>query len=175
MGNRGRYGGDRLAITNNNHGPNRYSKVYLIEDHICKLSGCDSPWATIYCPLYFSATTTFWPKEIRKLQPFHDNNIQKNSLKLENILCHAYGRGKESGWGRGQGHPIPVENDREHDGAMSILLWSCCLFNSDAKFSLFFGSVLSWENELGWIAALCVEEVYRLVTQYGYLEPRINP
>ena len=27
---------DRLDVTDNIHAPNRYSKAYLIEDHICR-------------------------------------------------------------------------------------------------------------------------------------------
>ena len=30
--------GNRLAITNNQHTPNIHSKLYLIEDNICKIS-----------------------------------------------------------------------------------------------------------------------------------------
>ena len=34
-----RDGDNRLAITNNQHEPNRYSKSHLIEDNINKISG----------------------------------------------------------------------------------------------------------------------------------------
>ena len=36
-------GGARLATTNNQHAPNRYLKVHLIEYNICKIYACYSP------------------------------------------------------------------------------------------------------------------------------------
>ena len=53
---RWRYGGDGLAIKNNNHAPNRYSKSYLIKYNICKVYGSDSPCVMKYFPLSISTT-----------------------------------------------------------------------------------------------------------------------
>ena len=52
-------GSDRLAIKNNKHEPNRYSKFYLIKDNICKLSICNSPWVTSYCRLSLTTISTY--------------------------------------------------------------------------------------------------------------------
>ena len=75
--------GDRLAITNNQHAPDRYSKVYLIQDAICKLYGRDSPWVTNHHPFFLTTTATFLKKETKKLQPFHDKQLQKAPLPLQ--------------------------------------------------------------------------------------------
>ena len=55
-----------LAITNNHHAPNRYSKAYAIKDNICKLYVCDSPWLTRYLLLSITTTVTSWPEEKSK-------------------------------------------------------------------------------------------------------------
>ena len=35
------YDGDRLVLKNNQHAPDRYSRVYLIKESICRLSVCN--------------------------------------------------------------------------------------------------------------------------------------
>ena len=54
-----RDGDSILAIKNNQHASNKYSKVSLIEDNICKLYGHHSPWGIRYLPLSLTATTTY--------------------------------------------------------------------------------------------------------------------
>ena len=80
-----RYGGDRFTITKNQHTPNRYSKAYLIEDDIRKLSGRDSPWVTSYHVFSLTTAATSWPKGTKKPQPSHDKQIQKYLLPLQKI------------------------------------------------------------------------------------------
>ena len=78
----------RLAIINDQHAPNIYSKAYLIEDNICKLSVCDSPWVTIY-HLFFSATTvTSWPGERRNHRRFTINSSKNLRCYRKNIVWH---------------------------------------------------------------------------------------
>ena len=77
---RWRYGGDGLAIKNNNHAPNRYSKSYLIKYNICKVYGSDSPCVMKYFPLSISTTAISWPEETIKPPLLHDKQIQTAPL-----------------------------------------------------------------------------------------------
>ena len=81
---------DRLAMGNNHHAPNRYSKVSLIKYNICKQSGWESPWVKSYFPLSIS-TATSWTKETRKTPLFHDKQLQKYSKSTAAIAKIAYG------------------------------------------------------------------------------------
>ena len=72
-----RYANDGLAITKNQHEPNRYSKSNLFEDNIFKRSMLDSSWVTRYFLLSLTITTTSWSKETRKPPPIHDKQLQK--------------------------------------------------------------------------------------------------
>ena len=51
-------GDNRLAMTNNRHAPNRYSKAYLIKDRIYKLSGSYTPLLASYHPLSITTNAT---------------------------------------------------------------------------------------------------------------------
>ena len=79
--------GDVLAITNSHHEPNIYSRQYLSQYNICKLSVCKSPWVVIYLLLSLTTTTTTsLPEETRKFLPLHDKKFQTYPQQTQNIL-----------------------------------------------------------------------------------------
>ena len=86
-----RYGGDRLAITKNQHAPNRYSKASIIEDNICKLSLCNSPWLTRYLSLYPTSTNYSWTKDKGKCSHF------KMNISKQLLFCRKIANGTNPG------------------------------------------------------------------------------
>ena len=132
-----RYRGYILAITKNQYAPNRYSKVYLIKDNICKLFVCKSPWVTKYRQFYLTTNATSWTEETNKPQPFQDKQIQTAPLPPENSKWNEYRRDEEAGCRGGWERLMPAENDYENKVTKAIIHWLCWTFNSDSKLPFF--------------------------------------
>ena len=75
-----RDGNKRLAIRNNQHTPNIYSKLSLIEGNKYKLSGCESPFEKGYLLFFLATTANSRPEEAIKKIPLQNKPIQTYPL-----------------------------------------------------------------------------------------------
>ena len=138
-----RYCGNILVIINKNHVPNWYYSYYLSEGNICKLSGCDSPWSTIYHSLDLSTAITSRPKEKINVPLCHKENSQYNKTVYTIIRDKISRKEKAKKWG---GLCRPIKKRKYWYTAIV-----CCLWQLDGKSPPTFCAVLGEKSKLNMI------------------------